>query len=382
MLCLYFLSFIVVDPWAVIDLRGKWLVQQCVLESTQKTYRTGWRRWLRYCSEMHIDPFLISPPIEWFASRRTYSFPIAATLNYMFQLFFIDKLAASTIGVYLAALKYHFNCDNCDTEWFKTFAITKARSALSTMCRQRKAEREVGKLPFSLDLVELYKVKYPPQLYKNRAIYTAMRLAHLLMLRVSEYTITKANHFIRGQDITFCLEDGSYVTSPHVSYPVSTRITGVLIDVRSAKNDKYGAGHRFYFARDTTVGSQCICTVLLDWALIAMPTMTQPFFCYRSMWRLCRKDMAEALKAVAVLAHLDPSRVSPHSLRYGGASALAAANTPSYLIQQLGRWKSLAFLHYIHLSEGLLATAQAVLSDPLAFTVADIQRFHPGCRLH
>jgi hypothetical protein len=110
--------------------------------------------------------------------------------------------------------------------------------------------------------------------------------------------------------------------------------------------------------------------------------MTQPFFCYRSMWRLCRKDMAVALKAVAILAHLDPSRVSSHFLHYGGASALVAANTPSYLIQQLGRWKSLAFLHYIHLSEGLLTTAPIVLSDPLAFTVADIQRFHPGCRLH
>lgn len=299
----------------------------------------------------------------------------------MFQLFFIDKLAAATIGVYLAALKYHFNCDNCDTEWFTTFAITKARSALSTMCRQRKAEREVGKLPFSLDLIELFKEKFPSQLFKNRAIYTAMRLAHLLMLRVSEYTITKANHFIRGQDISFCLDDDSHVASPQVSYSLASRISGVLIDVRSAKNDKYGAGHRFYFARNPTNSSQCICTVLLEWALIALPTMTQPFFSYRSMWRLSRRDMSGALKAVAVLARLDPSRVSPHSLRYGGASALAAANTPSYLIQQLGRWKSLAFLHYIHLSEGLLATAQAVLSDPRAFTVADIQRFHPGCKL-
>jgi len=99
------------------------------------------------------------------------------------------------------------------------------------------------------------------------------------------------------------------------------------------------------------------------------------------MWRLSRHDMSKALKAVAVRARLDPSRISPHSLRYGGASALAAANRPSYLIQQLGRWKSLAFLHYIHLSEGLLAAAQSVLSDPSVFTLADIQKFHPGCDL-
>jgi integrase len=330
---------------------------------------------------MHIDPYLISPPPDWFTSRRTYSFPIAAVLNYMFQLFFIDKLTASTIGVYLSALKYHFNCENFDTEWFQTFAITKARSALSVLCRQRKAEREIGKLPFSLDLIELYRQMFPQQLFRHRGTYTAMRLAHLLMLRISEYTITKANHFIRGRDIIFCLDDGSYLISSHVSHQMVHRITGVLIDVRSAKNDKSGAGHRFFFAVNATNRSQCICSLLLDWALIALPSPVQPFFSYRSMWRLSRHDMSKALKAVAVRARLDPSRISPHSLRYGGASALAAANRPSYLIQQLGRWKSLAFLHYIHLSEGLLAAAQTVLSDPSVFTLADIQKFHPGCDL-
>jgi hypothetical protein len=173
---------------------------------------------------MHIDPYLISPPPDWFTSRRTYSFPIAAVLNYMFQLFFIDKLTASTIGVYLSALKYHFNCDNFDTEWFQTFAITKARSALSVLCRQRKAEREIGKLPFSLDLIELYRQMFPQQLFRHRGTYTAMRLAHLLMLRVSEYTITKSNHFIRGRDIIFCLDDGSYLISSHVSHQLVHRM--------------------------------------------------------------------------------------------------------------------------------------------------------------
>lgn len=377
---LYSCSFLS-DPWGLIDSRGKWLVQQCVLPSTQTTYKTGWRRWLRYASEMCIDPYLVSPPPDWFTSRRTYSYPIAAVLNYMFQLFFIDKLTAATIGVYMSALKYHFNCDNLDTEWFQSFAITKARSALFVLCRQRKAEREIGKLPFSLDLIELFGRMFPQQQYRNQGIYTAMRLAHLLMLRISEYTITKANHFIRGKDVIFCLDNGSHVISSNVSHQSVNQITGVLIDVRSAKNDTTGSGHRFYFAVNTSNSSQCICSLLLNWALIAFPSPLHPFFSYRSMWRLSRRDMSKALKAVAVRARFDPSRISPHSLRYGGASALAAANMPSYVIQQLGRWKSLAFLNYIHLSEGLLASAQSVLSDPSVFTRIDIQKFHPGCDL-
>jgi hypothetical protein len=104
-----------IDPWGIACARGKWLVGQCVLPSTQTTYSVGWRRWLRYSSEMTIDPYLDNPPSDWFQSRRIYSFPVASVLNFMFKLFFVDKLAASTIGVYLSAMKYRFICENCDT---------------------------------------------------------------------------------------------------------------------------------------------------------------------------------------------------------------------------------------------------------------------------
>jgi hypothetical protein len=119
------------DPWTLIDSRGKWLVQQCVLPTTQTTYKNGWRRRLRYASEMQFDPYLILPPPDWITSTPT--FLIVAVLNYMFQLFFTDKLTASTIGVYLSALNYHFNCENFDTEWFQTFAITRP-APLSPCC--------------------------------------------------------------------------------------------------------------------------------------------------------------------------------------------------------------------------------------------------------
>jgi integrase len=370
-----------IDPWGIACARGKWLVGQCVLPSTQTTYSVGWRRWLRYSSEMTIDPYLDNPPSDWFQSRRIYSFPVASVLNFMFQLFFVDKLAASTIGVYLSAMKYRFNCENCDTEWFGTFAITKARSALTILCRQRKAASEIGRLPFSLDLIEVYRKHNLQHLYRPRAIYTAMRLAHLLMLRISEYTIQKGKHFIRSQDVTFTLANGTYVTSSHVTSEIDTQVTGVLINIRSAKNDSHGAGHRFYFARNPSDPSRCICSCLFEWAVMATPAEHHPFFSYRSKWRLSRQEMSAALKGVASQVNLHPDRISPHSLRYGGASALAAANMPSYLIQQLGRWKSLAFLQYIHISDSLLASAQSVLANPSVFTLRDIQHLHPGCKL-
>ena len=43
---------------------------------------------------------------------------------------------------------------------------------------------------------------------------------------------------------------------------------------------------------------------------------------------------------------LDPRRVSSHSLRIGGATAMAAAGMSEYEIKQMGGWKSDVFLDY------------------------------------
>lgn len=366
----------------MLEERGQWLIQQCVLPSTQDTYRVGWRRWLRYASEMQIDPHIAEVPPDWTRSNRLYSFPVAVTLNYMFQLFFIDKLAASTISVYLAALRYRLTCANHDVTWMASVPMTKARAALSLMCRQRKAEKEVGKLPFTLDLIALYQSTHPSSSYRNRAIYTAMRLAHLLMMRVSEYTKSpKTDHHLRSRDVKFQLQDGSFVTTAQARPSSTAQISGVVIDITSAKNDSAGSGHRFFFARALSATEPCICMLLWNWAVLAHPTTEAPFFSYRNIWQLSAADMSAAMKATSVRAGLDPSRVSPHSLRYGGASTLAAANLPSYMIQQIGRWKSLAFLQYIQMSVGLLAAAQTVSADPSILTYRDVQLLHPGCRI-
>ena len=50
----------------------------------------------------------------------------------------------------------------------------------------------------------------------------------------------------------------------------------------------------------------------------------------------------QAIKRIAVKMGLDSSLFSTHSFRIRGASLLAAANVPDYVIQRIGRWKSLA----------------------------------------
>ena len=75
---------------------------------------------------------------------------------------------------------------------------------------------------------------------------------------------------------------------------------------------------------------------------------------------------------------LDPNRYSTHSLRIGGASALAAAGHPDWFIKKMGRWKSLAFLMYIQFGKSSMQQAYKTLVSPTCFTVADMIALHPG----
>ena len=81
---------------------------------------------------------------------------------------------------------------------------------------------------------------------------------------------------------------------------------------------------------------------------------------------------------MAIMYGLDPSRVSSHSLRIGGATAMAAAGMSEYEIKQMGRWKSDVFLDYARYTTQLLERAHCALAKK-SFTVQSTSRLNPGC---
>jgi hypothetical protein len=366
------------DRWAQFDHRVLWLSEQCVKSTSQTTYAHAWSRWSSFTLSGGIDPFLRKIPEDWFSQPRIFSFAEACIVNFMFYLFFDQRLVANTISNYVSGIRHHFSCRNLDLSCFESTTLSNARTALNLLGRSRVAEREVGSLPVTLDLIDSYTSWFSLQDYKHRGVYTAMRLAHLLLFRISEYVKTSANHYLRSDDVVFVV-NGENIHSYDVSAKDWNSVSGVIIDVRSGKNDSDGAGSRFPFRRQECERN-CICYLLFQWAIIARLKPLQQFFTYRSDWILSDRDMGNALKNLAVRHGIDPTRVTSHSLRYGGASALAAANGPTYLIQKLGRWKSLAFLRYIKMSEELLHHAQQVLTQRDLLTISDVRRMHPGMR--
>ena len=69
------------------------------------------------------------------------------------------------------------------------------------------------------------------------------------------------------------------------------------------------------------------------------------------------------LKSLAAAINLDPSQISGHSFRSGGATLAFQAQIPAELIKRLGDWNSDAYRSYIHIpvKDRILAVRQLAL---------------------
>ena len=85
---------------------------------------------------------------------------------------------------------------------------------------------------------------------------------------------------------------------------------------------------------------------------------------------------AEELRRLAVANGIDPTRVSSHSLRIGGATTLAAAGLNDHEIQGVGDWKSNSYLTYVRKNITLFEKARTALASPTAIDLTAVRRMY------
>lgn len=73
-------------------------------------------------------------------------------------------------------------------------------------------------------------------------------------------------------------------------------------------------------------------------------------------------DVGRAVKWGARAIGLDPSLYASHSLRIGGASALAAAGMRDWELMVMGRWTSWTFLRYLRMDQETLIGAACMMA--------------------
>jgi hypothetical protein len=107
-----------------------------------------------------------------------------------------------------------------------------------------------------------------------------------------------------------------------------------------------------------------IVTILYEYVTAVRPARGKPFFHVPSLlWPLTPAHYNSRSSVVAAKHGLDPDRVHSHSVRIGGASVLAAAQVPDYVIMVIGGWASAVYLQYVRPSVQLYAAAQAALAN-------------------
>lgn len=392
-----------IDVWKRLPKNWRYIVQYSIKETSMDTYSTAFRIYRQFCKSSGIvDVWLTEESQEFLSIRESesklgvnpFSYQVTVLLSFIAYLYGEQQVSHRTVGVYLSGVRHWFKqkflrqFDEC----FEEPIIAQARSSLHYLAvRDDSLEADKKTLPFTCDMVvfagEVY-LKRGPQTLENKGIYVCLVIAFCCLMRRCEIFITAANHYLRGQDIIFgVLKNGverEIYPRDAWKYDLSDCRNGA-ITVHSAKNDWKGEGHRMFFSVNDpeadTLGFDLI-LVMFSWAQVARPRNDDAFLTYnKGKDIISYTAVSTVVKAVAQEFGFDPVHYHMHSLRVGGASTLAAAGKPSHYIQKMGRWKSLAFLQYIHWAVSGMADALHTLSNPKVFTAVHIKRINPSAVL-
>ena len=281
--------------------------------NTLRTYGAGLRQYLNFCSVIQVTPF-----------------PLAAPTLELFVTSLARRVAYKSIRVYLSGLQY-----------FSTIRGWPHHvSSMATLHYILRGIRRVQGPSFTRPVRAPFLVSHllsvfrrGPALFSPRdvsMIRAAFALAFYGLLRVSEFT----SPHVASWDPEIHLSRADVVILPP--------FTSLSLRIKASKTDPFREGHTL--------------------RLVSLPHLTCPVAALRSYLRLPHppsgplftladgRFLTRAHVARFLLVCFRVPLLSTHSFRIGGASALANAGVPLHVVQQLGRWRSDAFLRYLRVS--------------------------------
>ena len=372
-----------------------------VVEGSRRTYQSGYNHHLAFCQFLGTDSMIqtVPPAFLQLPQPSPHSWLVTYFMGLLSYLRLNKNLQPGTINTYISGVRFFLKNQNVDLSELDTSPIVKTcRSGMLKSWRALpgNSQADAVTLPFAADTIVLgrsYFFNYDDPIHQTKldiATSTALVFAFVLLARISEYLVTKSNHHILGRDITFVfrLADGSSImidSSQAHNHNVDNLIE-MYATIRDSKNDPDGTGHRFCYQKRTVSSTAlfCVATEMFRCASVLRPSPTSAFFAFRgdtldpNAWSLTQHNFNAAIRLIASHQGWNPKHFSSHSLRIGGASALAAGGAPSWQIQLIGRWSSLAFLQYIRLASSAFQSAIALQTDGVTFTSAHIAQWHPG----
>lgn len=353
-----------------------------VAATTASAYKVGWNKWLSFATLVARPPF----PTAHDAGIRVGDIilPCMVALTVAFCAFSFKEvgLSASSISGHLAGVAFNLKLANFDTDFLTAPAVQMVKAGMKRLSVSAETKSK-GALPFTLDMILAYSrfVDLPGSTLESLGILVAMHLAFACLLRRSEYIPTPADHFIRAKDVSFILFDGSTIGSHSLTAALALLVSQIVISIPSSKRDQERKGFSFVFSRNHPP-SKVLCDIIIRWCCSVHLYPDDPFLSARNnagirVWCINPTPLTAALQAVARSLGFSVDQIkrfTPHALRYGGASTLAAAGVDRYQIQLAGRWKSDTFMTYLLASHSVFERTNSALANPSWLTATSIRQ--------
>lgn len=355
-----------------------------IVPKSQNSYSSAQKAWFLYCETMKTNYLLTVVPPFWreIAEKLPNKMPFKLFMFKGFLSFCVNNKGGKPIKAgsainYLSAVRKYFqdNGMSADVAMYDTSAeLTSARNGLTNewvgIPGHSKASSQ--KIPLTAD--RIVEVQENLLDIKNSCLdcclYTENITQYSLVCRSSEliYCNDSDHHLISDKVIFVMMPSGQgkykgiqpakplFIESSLAKDFHEDRLCGHIVTIDDSKKDIGGIGDRIPHNRQLNQSSDSLfdlSVIMFRCAKKCQPRKGEPFFSSSipgSEFVLRRHHLDSWFKKIAEYFNLDPSKISSHSLRYAGASALKAAGYDDSVIMKMGRWDSLAFLRYIRLS--------------------------------
>ena len=233
----------------------------------------------------------------------------------------IKGMAGSTILTIFSALGHYYKMQGIAPP-LSQYMVKRAVQSLVQKAQQDT--RLPITLPILLDMLQALQAYHGSNFYKLM-MKAALTLAFFACMRISEFTCSTSTsqHAIRFNQVDIFPSHLiiNFITFKHSKQPVP-----VVVKQESHQACPVKAVTNYVQARGRQPG---------------------PFFIHPAGNPLLRSELTDTLKYLISSAGLPGKHYTSHSLRIGGATHAMHQGKSVSQIQQLGRWKSNAFMKYL-----------------------------------
>lgn len=283
--------------------------------NTHRTYSSAQRQYLEFCDKHGLKPL-----------------PGDETTLILFITHLAQRIKPQSIKVYMAGVRALHISNGYHNPLTDTIKLKQTLRGI-----ERKHFSPVQqKLPITFDLLCKMYTFIDLANQDDTVYWSAMTMAHFLLLRASEFMITDSS------DPMLTLSDVNITTT-------ANNDEYLALHVKTSKTDQKRQGVTLY----TGHAKHTVCAVCSMKSNIHLQRLRSqgrsdgPLFGLSSGSTLTRSNMANYLSVLLRLLGIDSRSYSTHSFRIGGATSAATAGLKDYEIKLLGRWTSDYYKRYI-----------------------------------